>query len=91
MYADFAKTAREEGFDNIAALFDMVGSIEKEHEARYRCLIEQLQSGKVFTADGEAVWICRNCGYIHHGQSAPLVCPVCKKKQAYFERRCKNG
>lgn len=91
MYAGFAKTAREEGFDNIAALFDMVGSIEKEHEARYRCLLEQLQSGKVFTADGEAVWLCRNCGYIHHGQSAPLICPVCKKKQAYFERRCANG
>ena len=70
---------------------DVLETLEKEHEARYRCLIEQLQSGKVFTADGEAVWICRNCGYIHHGQSAPLVCPVCKKKQAYFERRCKNG
>lgn len=91
MYADFAKTAREEGFDNIAALFDMVGSIEKEHEERFRCLIDELQSGKVFTADGETVWICRNCGHIHHGVSAPLVCPVCKKKQAYFEKRCANG
>lgn len=88
MYADFARTAREEGFENIAALFDMVGGIEKEHEARYRRFIEMLQSGKAFTEDGEAVWLCRSCGYIHHGKSAPMVCPVCKKKQAYFQRCC---
>lgn len=85
MYADFAKTAREEGFDNIANLFDMVASIEKEHENRYLCLLEQLNTGKVFTKDGEVVWICRNCGYIHVGKEAPKICPVCKKPQAYFE------
>ena len=90
MYAGFAKTAREEGFDNIAILFDMVGAIEREHEARYRCLIEQLEQGKVFTADGEEVWYCRNCGHIHHGKSAPQVCPVCKKPQSYFERKNKG-
>lgn len=87
MYAGFAKTAREEGFDNIAVLFDMVGAIEREHEARYRCLIEQLEQGKVFTDDGETVWYCRNCGHIHHGKSAPQVCPVCKKPQSYFDRK----
>lgn len=85
MYADFAKTARQEGFDNIANLFDMVASVEKDHEARYLCFLEQLNSGKVFTADGEVVWVCRNCGYLHTGKEAPKMCPVCKKPQAYFE------
>ena len=87
MYADFAKTAREEGFNNIATLFDMVAAIERDHEARYRKFIEQLQSGKVFTEDGEAVWLCRNCGHIHHGKEAPKICPVCKKPQSFFERK----
>ena len=85
MYADFAKTAREEGFDNIANLFDMVAGIEKDHEARYLCFLDQLNSGKVFTADGEVVWVCRNCGYLHTGKEAPQACPVCRKPQAYFE------
>ncbi len=88
MYASFAETARKEGFDNIAVLFDMVGAIERDHEARYRKFIELLSQGKVFTEDGEAVWICRNCGHIHHGKSAPQICPVCKKPQSYFERQC---
>ncbi len=87
MYAGFAQTARDEGFDNIASLFDMVGQIEKEHEARYRGLIDLINSGKVFTEEGETVWICRNCGHLHHGTSAPEYCPVCKKPQEYFERR----
>ena len=87
MYAGFAQTAREEGFDNIAALFEQVGSIEKEHEARYRRLIDLINSGRVFTEDGETVWICRNCGHLHHGTSAPEFCPVCKKPQLYFERK----
>ncbi len=87
MYAHFAKTAREEGFDNIASLFDMVGNIEKEHEERYRGLIELINSGRVFTEDGETVWICRNCGHLHHGSEAPEYCPVCKKPQSYFERK----
>ncbi len=87
MYANFAQTARDEGFDNIAALFDMVGQIEKEHETRYRTLIDRINSGKVFTEDGEIVWICRNCGHLHHGTSAPEFCPVCKKPQSYFKRQ----
>ncbi len=87
MYKDFAQTAREEGFDNIAALFDMVGKIEKDHEARYLCFLKQLNEGKAFTDKGETVWICRYCGHIHTGSSAPKVCPVCKKPQAYFERK----
>lgn len=85
MYADFAKTARNEGFDHIAALFDMVAAIEKDHEARYNCFLEQLNKGKVFTKDGEVVWVCRNCGHLHTGKEAPLVCPVCKKQKAFFE------
>lgn len=88
MYADFAKTAREEGFDNIANLFDMVGAIEKEHEARYRKFIDEINNGRVFTAEGEVVWICRNCGHLHHGKSAPKICPVCKKPQSYFKKKC---
>ena len=87
MYAEFSKTAREEGFDNIAALFDMVAAIEKSHEARYLCFLEKLKKGEIFTSEGETVWICRNCGYIHTGKSAPQVCPVCKVKQAYFEQK----
>ncbi len=89
MYADFAKTARQEGFDNIAALFDMVAAIEKDHEARYNCFLDQLNGGKVFTKDGQVVWVCRNCGHLHTGKNAPLVCPVCKRKQSFFE--VKNG
>lgn len=85
MYADFAKTARDEGFDNIATLFDMVAQIEKDHEARFNCFLEQLNTGKVFTKDGEVVWVCRNCGHIHTGKKAPMVCPVCKRQQAFFE------
>ena len=87
MYADYAKTARDEGFNNIAALFEMVGSIEKSHEDRYNCFRGMLTSGKVFTEDGETVWLCRNCGYLHHGKNPPEVCPVCRKPKAYFQRK----
>ena len=87
MYAGFAQTAREEGFDNIAQLFDMVGQIEQQHEQRYRTLIDQINNGKVFTEDGETVWICRNCGHLHYGKQAPDFCPVCKKPQEYYKRQ----
>lgn len=87
MYSDYAKTAREEGFDNIAALFEMVGSVERSHEARYLKFRELLTSGKVFTADGETVWLCRNCGYLHTGKTPPEFCPVCRKPKAYFQRK----
>ena len=90
MYAEFAKVAREEGFTQIAAKFEMVGAIEKEHEERYLALMENIKQGKVFTRDGEQVWICRNCGHIHVGSAAPQVCPVCDHPQAFFELKVKS-
>ena len=90
MYPRMAKEAKEEGFNQIAALFTMVAQIEKEHEERYRKLIENLEKGIVFERSNEVVWICRNCGHIHVGKNAPSVCPVCKHPQAYFELRAEN-
>ena len=90
MYAKFAEEAKEEGFTKIAFLFESVAKIEKEHEDRYKALIKNLQDGAVFEKDGEFAWICRNCGHIHFGKSAPSVCPVCAHPQAYFELRCIN-
>ena len=90
MYADFAKTAREEGFDEIAALFEAVGGIEKTHEARYNDLLKNLEGGMVFKKDQVVMWKCRNCGYIHVGETAPQVCPVCKHAQSFFEVRATN-
>ncbi len=90
MYAEFAKTAREEGFDHVAYLFEEVGKIEKEHEARYNALIENIKGGKVFTKDAPKMWICRNCGHVHYGESAPEVCPVCAHPQSYFEVKTEN-
>lgn len=88
MYASFAKTAREEGFDELACLFDRVGTIENRHEARYRTLREDLENGVVFSKTGETVWVCRNCGHVHTGKEAPLTCPTCGHPQAYFEVLC---
>ena len=85
MYAGFAKTAREEGFDDIAKLFEGVAAIEKEHEERYRKLAENIEKGIVFAREGEQVWQCRNCGHIHVGAAAPEVCPVCNHPQAHFQ------
>ena len=90
MYAEFAKTAREEGFDHIAYLFEGVAKIEKEHEERYRKLLENIEGKLVFSNDGDAIWICRNCGHIHIGSEAPKVCPICSHPQSYFERRATN-
>ena len=90
MYEGFAKTAKEEGFDRIAYLFEAVGKIEKEHEARYRKLIENLQDGLVFSKDGDKIWKCRNCGHIVIGKEAPAVCPVCNHPQSYFEIKAEN-
>ena len=90
MYAAFAKEAREEGFDEIAFLFDGVAAIEKEHEERYRKLLANIEGGLVFSRDGDAVWQCGNCGHIHVGPKAPQVCPVCAHPQAYFELRAQN-
>ena len=90
MYDGFAKTAREEGFEKIAYLFEEVGKIEKEHEERYRKLIENLDEGLVFSRDGDRIWKCRNCRYIVIGKSAPAVCPVCNHPQSYFEIKAEN-
>ena len=90
MYATFAKEAREEGFTEIAALFDGVAKIEKEHEERYLALLKNIEDGVVFRKDNVRVWKCRNCGHIHVGESAPEVCPVCAHPQAYFELQAKN-
>ena len=90
MYDEFAKTAKEEGFDRIAFLFESVGAIEKEHEARYRKLIENVEGGLVFSKDGDTIWKCRNCGHIVIGQKAPEVCPVCAHPKAFFEVKAEN-
>ena len=90
MYARFAQEAREEGFEDIAKLFDGVGAIEKEHEERYRKLLANLQGGLVFSRDGDAVWQCANCGHIVVGKQAPEVCPVCAHPQAYFQIKAEN-
>ncbi|MCR5332495.1 MAG: rubrerythrin family protein [Bacilli bacterium] len=90
MYKEFAKVAREEGFDQIAFEFEAVGKIEKEHEERYLKLLESVKEGKVFIAEDVVVWKCRNCGHIHVGKFAPEMCPVCKHPKAYFELRAKN-
>ncbi len=90
MYKNFAATAREEGFDDIAVLFEKVAGIEAEHEKRYLKLLSNIQEDIVFKRDGKRFWICRNCGYIHEGDSAPEVCPVCAHPQAYFMLREEN-
>ncbi len=90
MYAGFAKDAKAEGFDDIAFLFEEVGKIEKEHEERYRKLLYNIKTGKVFTRDGKQVWICSNCGHIHVGENAPEECPVCAHPKAYFELKAEN-
>ena len=90
MYAEFAKTAREEGFDELAFLFEGVANIEKTHEERYLRLVQNIEEGLVFERGGEMIWVCRNCGHIHCGSSAPQVCPICKHSQAYFELRAEN-
>ena len=90
MYATFAKEAHEEGFEDIAFLFEQVGKIEKEHEERYRKLLANIEGGLVFSRDGDMMWHCSNCGHIHIGQKAPEVCPVCAHPQAYFQLRAQN-
>lgn len=90
MYSGFAKTAREEGFTDIAALFDGVAKIEKEHEERYRKLIANIENGVVFSRDGDKIWQCSNCGHIVIGKNAPEICPVCKHPQAYFQIKPEN-
>ncbi|MGM9630251.1 rubrerythrin [Butyricicoccus sp.] len=90
MYATFAKEAHEEGFEDIAFLFEQVGAIEKEHEERYLKLLANVENGVVFSREGDTIWKCRNCGHIVVGKQAPEVCPVCAHPQAYFEVKAEN-
>ena len=90
MYAGFAKTAKEEGFDKIAFLFEEVGKIEKEHEERYQKLLNNLTQGKVFEREESQMWVCANCGHIHYGNKAPEKCPVCDHPMAYFKIKAEN-
>ena len=90
MYAEFAKVAREEGFDRIAFLFEGVAKIEKAHEERYRKLLKNIDEKLVFSKDGECIWICRNCGHIVVGKDAPEVCPICGHPKSFFELKAEN-
>ncbi len=90
MYAEFAKVAKEEGFDHIAALFEMVAKIEKDHEERYKKLLANIEGGLVFSRDGDMMWICSNCGHVHIGKAAPELCPVCAHPKAYFMVKAEN-
>ena len=85
MYPGFAKVAREEGFDSIAAIFEAIAIAEKQHEKRYNDLAANIEAGKVFKKDEKVVWRCRNCGYLHEGTEAPGVCMACAHPQAHFE------
>jgi len=87
MYAGFAREAREEGFEQIALLFEKVADIEKMHEERFRALLSDVEGGVVFSSDGDAVWECMNCGHIHIGKQAPEICPVCSHPKAYFKKQ----
>ena len=90
MYDKFAKEAKEEGFNDVAYLFEAVGKIEKEHEERYLKLLANVKDSLVFSKDGEAIWKCRNCGHIVIGKQAPEICPVCKHPKAFFEVEKEN-
>ncbi|MGE5404207.1 MAG: rubrerythrin [Candidatus Saccharibacteria bacterium] len=88
MYPTFAKVAREEGFIEIAEMFERLAAVEKDHEKRYLDLLKLVENGQVFKKDNTSVWKCRNCGFVHEGPEAPDVCPLCKHPQAYYEIEC---
>ena len=90
MYPEFARVAREEGFPEIAAVFEAIAVAEREHERRYRALLENIREGKVFRKDRPVKWRCRNCGYVHEGTEAPERCPSCDHPRAYFEVSIEN-
>jgi len=90
MYKDFEETARKEGFDQIANLFKGVAEVERTHEQRYLALLKNVQDGMVFSKDKVCVWKCANCGHLHVGKEAPLICPVCKHPQSYFQLQAQN-
>lgn len=90
MYKEFAETAEQEGFTQIAALFRCVAEIEKEHEERYLTLLKNVEDGMVFKKDNEIYWICRNCGHVYKGDKAPEICPVCSHPKSYFQQKAEN-
>ena len=90
MYRKFAEEARAEGFEEIAKQFEGVAAIEKEHEERYRKLLNNIEGGLVFSREGDVIWQCSNCGHIHIGKQAPEVCPVCNHPQSYFQIKAEN-
>ena len=90
MYMEMAKTAREEGFEQIAKQFEGVAKIEKSHEERYRTLLKNIEEGQVYARENEVVWVCRNCGHLHVGKTAPEVSPVCAHPKSYFEIKNEN-
>lgn len=90
MYKGFAIVAKEEGFDDIANLFEMVADIEKHHEERYLKLVENIEENKVFHKDEEVIWICRNCGHVYYGKDALKVCPVCQHAESFMELKNTN-
>ncbi len=90
MYPEFAKVAREEGFEEIASIFEAIAVAERFHEKRYLALLRNLESGKVFKRDKKVVWRCRNCGYVHEGEEAPETCPACDHPRAFFELLVEN-
>jgi len=90
MYPEFAQVARQEGFDEIAGVFEAIAVAERQHERRYLGLLANIEAGKVFKKDKVVVWRCRNCGYLHEGTEAPKVCPACAHPQAFFELLCEN-
>lgn len=90
LYPEFARTAREEGFEDIARLFERISTIEARHEERYRKLHDNVENNKVFVKDEEVEWVCRECGYVHKGTSAPEICPVCAHPQAYYQVKADN-
>ena len=90
MYPEFARVAREEGFDKIARLFDAVGKIEKEHDERYKILLSNVEEGKVFRRDEKIIWQCLNCGYVCESPQAPAKCPVCEHPQSFFQQLVRN-
>ena len=90
MYKEFAETAKEEGFDELAKLFEMVGEIEKHHEERYLKLLQNIEDDRVFKKDGDKIWVCRNCGYVYTGKEALEVCPVCAHPQSFMEVKAEN-
>ena len=90
MYDEFAKVAKEEGFDDISNKFKLVGAIEKEHEQRYLKLLANIKEERIFNKEESVVWVCRNCGHVHVGKTAPKVCPTCNHPQSYFEMKSMN-